>query len=115
MLEIPLRSDLPHFDVQAVLDDVTFTLEFRWNTREGFWYMSILTDGGDPIITSIKCVVDWPLGRRTPDPRRPRGVLSLIDTSGGQVDPSFDPDTGKGDLGDRVQLLYFEAAELPAV
>lgn len=114
MLSIPLRSDLPFFDVQAVLDGVTYTLEFRWNTREGFWYMHILTEGGDPILMGIKCVVAWPLARRTPDPRRPLGVLSFIDTGGGQVDPSYDPATGKGDLGDRVQLLYFEAAELPA-
>lgn len=114
MLSIPLRSDLPHFDVQATLDDVTYTLEFRYNTREGFWYLHILSEGGEPILMGIKCVIDWPLARRTPTPGRPPGILSFIDTSGSRTDPGFDVDLGKGDLGDRVQLLYFEAAELPS-
>lgn len=114
-ITIPLRNDLPHFDMQVVLDSVTFTLEFRWNTREECWYMDIMTESGEHINIGIKFVVDHPLGMRTPDERRPAGVLIAQDTSGQHADPSFSEATGFGDLGDRVQLLYFEAAELPII
>ncbi len=39
MVEIPLRSDLPHFTVVVELDGSIYRLEFNWNTREAAYYM----------------------------------------------------------------------------
>lgn len=112
-LLIPLRSDLPFFDFQATLDGATYTLEFRWNTREKSWYLNILTDEGVPIIMSIKFLIDHPLGCRSVNPLKPPGVFLAEDTSGARVDAGFNEETGIGDLGDRIILLYFESSELP--
>lgn len=105
---IPLRTDaVYHYDLQVVLDGAVFTLELRWNTRDEAWYMDLRTEAGDPILTSVKVVVDWPLAGRCVDARRPAGALFAIDTSSERRDP------GKDDLGSRVILVYFESAELP--
>lgn len=114
-LEIPLRSDLPLFDLQVTLEDRTYTLEFRWNTRERDWYMNLLTEEGDDIILGIKVVVDFPLGRRSRHPLRPPGAFIAVDTTGQKLDPQFDELRQVGDLGDRVSLLYFTGAELAAI
>jgi len=103
---IPCRPDLSHYDMQVVLSNITYTLEFRWNTREGYWYMDIKDETEDPILAGIKVVIEWPLGIRTVDSRRPPGVFFAIDTTNQQRDP------GVNDLGDRVKLVYFDESEL---
>ena len=110
---IPLRPDLPHFDLDAELEGVSYTLEFYWNTRESCWYLHILDDNREHILSSIKAVVDQPLGFRYKLPKMPRGCLLLTDTSGEQRDPAWSAETQRSDLGDRVQLLYFASAEMP--
>lgn len=112
-LLIPLRNDLPYFDLQVTLESVTYLLEFRWNTRERSWYMSMSTDDGTYIITSLKFVIDHPLGCRSQNPLKPPGIFLAEDTSGARIDAGYNEDTQKSDLGDRVILLYFESTELP--
>lgn len=105
-ITIPCKPDLTHYDMQIVLSKVTYTLEFKLNTRDGTWYMNVQDQTEDPIISGARIVVDWPLAFRTTDPRRPNGVFIATDTTGKQLDP------GEGELGGRVQLQYFDAAEL---
>jgi hypothetical protein len=105
-LQIPLRSDLPHYDMQVVLEGVTYTLEFRWNARDAAWYMNLMTEAGVAIWMSIKIVVDLPLAFRCKNPLKPPGKFIAFDTTGAKADP------GEADLGNRVQLLYFEKSEI---
>lgn len=105
---IPCRPDLTWYDMQVVLEDVTFTLEFRWNAVEECWYMDLKAEDDDPIVTSVKVVVDFPLCNRVNDPRRPSGYFMANDTANLGEDP------GIADLGDRVRLLFFTAGEVLA-
>jgi hypothetical protein len=104
---IPLRPDLAHYEFAVALDKVTVIFELRWSVREEAWYLDVKDEDGTVIYAGIKVVVALPLGRRCRDPRFPPGILMALDTSGRNEDP------GLKDLGDRVQLLYFEAADLP--
>lgn len=106
MVEIPCRPDLSHYDMQCVLDNVTYTLEFRWNTRAGAWYLDLRAEDGTPIYTSLKVVVGFPLGARCASDDRLPGRLIAFDTTNRDANP------GITDLGDRVKLLYYPAAEL---
>lgn len=106
-LTIPLRSDLEDYDLQVSLDGVLFTLRFRWNRRDLYWYMDVGDEDGNPILASIKVVIDFPLGARSRNSLMPGGILLAVDTSTQRLDP------GLSDLGTRVVLLYFEVAELP--
>ncbi len=57
MVEIPLRSDLPHFTVVAELDGTIYRLEFRWNTREAAYYMHMY-DADEVLIQGALVRVD---------------------------------------------------------
>lgn len=103
---IPIDVGDPFFDVQVTLEDVTYTLQFRWNVREEAWYMHILDAEGTTVLhAGLKLVADWPLATYTTE-RQPPGILVARDTSGEGRDPGLD------DLGDRVQLVYYTLAEI---
>lgn len=107
-IDIPLSegAPLPNFDMQAALEGVTYTLSFRWNVRWNAWYLDVLDEAGDNyIVAGIKLVADWPLSTYTVD-RQPPGAFITVDSTGQGVDAALT------DLGVRVSLLYFTAAEL---
>jgi hypothetical protein len=104
---LPLVVDTPYFEVEAQLDGVLYAFEFRWNARVGQWFLNLADAVRDPIVSGVAVVVDWPLMRRSADPRMPPGALFAVDTTDTQTDP------GLSDLGRRVMLVYFTAAELP--
>ena len=103
LIAIPVTND-PWSEVTVSLDGSVYLLAFRWNTREGAWFMDISDANGDLLKPGIKLVCDWPLtSLRDTDPGLPPGMLSVFDQGGAQVDPTLD------DLGTRVLLLYEEA------
>ncbi len=104
---IPLGTD-PLFDQVTALEGVDYVLRFAFNERDQYWYLDLLDQDGDPIATSLRCVVGWPLLRRSTDGRKPPGILAFEDASGLGRDPGFE------DLGTRVQLVYFTKAEVDA-
>lgn len=114
MVEIPCRPDLPHYSMQVVLESieresVTYTLEFRWNDREGSWYMDLKTEDETPILSSVKVVVNFFLAARVNVANRPRGRFIAYDTTGQDLNP------GLNDLGDRVVLVFLTPEEVLAL
>lgn len=108
-ITIPIPSNTPHLEMSAQIEGTTYTLIFRWNERCASWFFTLADADGDPIFEGVRVGVDFPLGFRCRDARMPPGGFVAVDTSG--VVAVADP--GLADLGDRVQLLYFEASELP--
>jgi hypothetical protein len=107
-VDIPLSqgAPLPYFDMQTLLDGVTYTLQFRWNVRCSAWFLDVLDEAGQTVVMAgLKLVADWPLAAYRTGARLP-GALVFVDTSGNGQDP------GLTDLGIRVLMLYFSAAEL---
>ncbi len=107
--EVPLRSDLPHFDLVQVLDGVSYLLTFHWNTRSEAWYLSLSLEDETPIWAGVKVVVGWPLFRRNKNLLAPPGFLMAFDDATLQRDPGLE------DLGKRVRLLYFDASEVESL
>lgn len=104
--EVPLRDDLSHFDLVATLDGVDYTLEFVWNALDSAWYLTILDgDGETPYHEGRRVVVGYPTDPHITE-RYPPGLLVFVDSEGRDAEP------GEADLGTRVKLLYFTAAEL---
>jgi len=104
---LPLRTDVPDYEFQTVLDGTTYTLGLRWNGREAAWYLDISTEDGDPISLGSKVVLNYPLAARCVDLRRPPGALIAFDTSGEDKAP------GINELGARVVLIYHNVDDLP--
>lgn len=102
-------GDIAFFDLQITLDEITYTLAFRWNVRLEAWFMTVLDfEGVTPLTPDIRLVVDYPLTQYISD-RQPTGIFFAVDTEGvlGEGgDPGFD------DLGNRVQMHYVPLSEL---
>lgn len=102
----PQTPPLPAFDVTALLDGVTYALHFQWNATDAGWRVRILDEPGQVVLMGdARTVLNWPLYESLLV-RYPAGGLVFFDTSGQEIEP------GLADLGDRVILLYFLAAEL---
>ncbi len=102
---LPLRTDLPDYTLEIALDEVTFSLRLRWSAREACWYLDISDEDDVPLAMGVKVVLSWPLGGRRVLHAMPVGSLYAFDTSGQDIGP------GLADLGGRVQLVYYTAAE----
>lgn len=110
LLNIPAPQvpPLSFFSVNAVLDGVNYTLEFRWNTYDSRWYVRILDEMGQTILAGdCRVSADTPIYASSTQ-RTPPGFLYPFDSSGQALDP------GLSDLGARVQLWYITAAEVAA-
>jgi hypothetical protein len=107
--QVPLQNPAPYnWTEQVELDEVTFTLTFYYNDRDGGWYLTIADSANNPILASQRVVVNYPIGwKQRYNVNMPAGSLEFIDTSGQGIDPQ-----SVNDLGTRVQLLYFDAAEI---
>lgn len=105
---LPTSTDTPHYKFEIELDKADFHFAFDWNDRASHWYFSLSDASHTLLLASGRVVVGFPLLNRFRDPRLPAGMLDAIDTSGNDLDPGF------ADLGDRVKLLYTEAADIPA-
>lgn len=112
LIPLDAAAGLPYFDLQARLDDVTYTLSVRWNVRAAAWYLDIWDEQGVTLFAAgVRLVVNYPLCNYLTG-RQPPGALVAVDTSGQGIDP------GLGDLGGssaRVQLYYATAVELAAL
>jgi hypothetical protein len=64
ILEIPIQPIGTHFVQQSVLAGSTYTFEFEWMKRGGFWMLHIGDANGAPLISGVKIVPEWPLLRR---------------------------------------------------
>lgn len=106
---IPIEPGDPDQRIDIALDDATYHLRVRWNTRDnddaGSWYLDIYeADAKTPIVTSVKLVIGQLLGRRSTH-RLFNGNLFLIAES----EPGRE--AGLFDLGGRVTLWYLEPGD----
>lgn len=100
---IPVTSsDLAQTFTMA-LDGNQYGFEFTWNDRDSRWYMDLLDDAGNYVLTGLPVVTDYPLISRFHVAGRPPGNIFAIDTLGAGMD------AGKDDLGNRVVLIYESA------
>lgn len=104
-LVIPCRTDLTHYDMDVVLDGATFNLEFRWNTREQSWYVSLRAEDLTPLWLGKKVALGALIGARSRAAGRPPGFFVARDTSNSGAPP------GQKELGSRVEFAYVTGAE----
>lgn len=104
VFEIPTPSrDEPFATQRTALDGREYVLSFAWNGREGRWYFGVADESGEPIVSGLKIVPNIPLGRRVRDERMPPGWIVALSED--------DTPPALGELGARVRLYYYDAAE----
>lgn len=106
--KIDLDANTPYFDFQTPLENKTYTIQCRWNSRIERWFMDVLNDAGDTVLLGGLCLIaNWPLALYITG-REPPGWLIVVDTSGGGTDPDLNS------LGKQHQLWYYTKAEIDA-
>ncbi len=106
------NSSDPFQSFKARLDGRDYLLSLAYNQREDRWYLSIADDEGNPIVSGIKVLANYPLlFRHRYNPAIPPGDLFAVDTTSDGSPPGLS-ELGKGK---RVQLTYWDAAELAAM
>lgn len=105
--EIPISdaADKVAFYFLVELDGTDYQCSFRWNSREGFWYMSLFDLDGNPIRTGLKVVANWPLIRLDRTGNRPPGEIVFVDAGEVPADPGLE------DLGERVGMVYIPSED----
>ncbi len=109
---LPLLTDLgatPHYRFQCEIEGSTFSFEFIWNDRDDSWYCQIGDAQENLLAGSVRCVLGKSLFGRYRNTALPPGQFICIDTTG------KDLDAGLTELGSRVQIWYFNAAEVAAL
>ena len=103
-LQIPTNFDFPAFSLAVELDSEVYDMTFRINRRDNAWRMDISVDGG-VLIRGVRLVTGFDLlARYRYIARMPQGTLRLVDLDLNDADPSEET------FGDRVVLVYDEAA-----
>lgn len=118
---IPTSTDLTDYSQVTTLDGRDYILRFLHNQRENRWYLNLSDQDGISIVDGIKIVVGISLLRKVTDVRRPPGLLFARDLTARDVvdfdagDQTLEEDPKLTDLGARVTLFYFTAAEIVAL
>lgn len=105
VLTLPFVPSIPFYQFSTTLDGVNYNFNVRWNTRDGAWYFDLSDDQENLIIAGVKIVLGVALARRSTDPRMPPGVFFAGDVTNSGTDAGID------DLGARVQVYYYPAAQ----
>lgn len=108
--KITTQREASAWNQRVNLDGAAYLLDFNWNGREEAWYISLSDAEGVPLVLSRKVVTNRPLfGRFRFVEGMPKGDLYALDPSG-KI-----PYAGYTELGEAVELFYFDAAELAAL
>lgn len=102
-LRLPtFRANLDH-QYNITLDGETFTLEFHFNARANRWNMSIFDAENNAVRHGIRLVIGFDLLRLVALATKPQGTLTMVDTTGADIEPD------SATFGVETQLRYTEA------
>lgn len=107
-LILPVSQEGAHFAFRAEIEGITYSFTWRWNDRDGAWFLDLGDGSGVAIISGIKIVINLLLLGGATSKLLPTGDFVAFDTAGKGLDAGFE------DLGRRVQVYYFTRAELAA-
>ena len=99
--ELPTRQDLANYELEVDMDEVTFRLRFKFNSRDEAWYMTVLSANGEILRAGIKVISEWLLLRLWQDFNvRPAGEIITINLATEVTKPGLE------ELGANTPLLY---------
>lgn len=105
-IDIPVIPSEANYRFGVAIEDASYLVDMRWNSRDEAWYMDWFTVDEEVVALNLKVLLGVYIGRRYPLPPFSQGVLVAVDTSGDQVEAKFD------DMGTRVVLRYIPIIDL---
>ncbi len=108
LITIPTDTKLIFWTQTTTLDGIDYVLEFRYNTREATYYLSISLTDQTVLAQGIKLVSDFPLLQAYADIRMPPGELVAMAFGSNDANPAI----GELGIGQRVELTYITESEM---
>lgn len=107
VMEIPTEADesTGSFTITVDLDEIEFTFDFQFNSREGFWYFDVYDFEETLLKAGIKVVVESPLLLIYQEANLPPGDILAIDLTNSDKEAR-----NLLDLGNDALLVYQEAS-----
>jgi len=103
---IPFIPSEAFYTFSTSIDEVQYIFDVRWNSRAGHWYYDLKDENGDVIRSGMRVALGaFPL-HRSVDARAPTGALMAVDTTGQDLEATYD------DMGVRVLMVYYTLAEI---
>lgn len=107
----PPTVNVDDYRLSTALDGSQFVIDLSWSHRSESWYLDIYAVQGQgtdlvPVLASARLSCWYPLLLGVVNEVRPAGELMVWDMTGLGNDPTHT------DLGSRVLLAYYTAAEL---
>lgn len=102
VIQLPVRGDLPQFEFRIQLDQVIYTLKYRWNDRMSRWVMDIANEQGENIVAGIVLGTNRDLTSRYKTYAIPQGFFIVYDETGNQLNPN------RSNFGKEVKMFYDE-------
>ena len=113
-VSLPLIPSLPNYTFSCSLDNTVYNFRVLWNASDGAgaWYLDISDADNNLIRAGMKVVLGTVLGGRETNPAFPPGALSVVDLASNGT--TAGTDAGIDDLGARVIVVYYPAADVAA-
>ena len=108
--QIPVRNDIPSYEIRVDLEGVAYILKVRFNERSGRWALDVLNAAAEPLRVGERLFPDYPLFRGNAGVVEgfPPGRFLLVDTTGKGRPPGRPQES----LVDEEPLLYPETEAL---
>lgn len=97
-----LNKKETNYEFSSNLDGVRYYLQFRYNTRNDTWHLTLKDANKDVLLAGIPCLtnVDAMITQYALDDVLGLGDIVIADSVDGKNDPSFD------NFGDTVSAFY---------
>lgn len=111
---LPLEPSIARYDftlalpTPGALAGTPYIFALRWNSRDTAWYMDVSEIDETTIVIGLKLVLGTYIGRTVTHPLFTEGVFVAVDTTNQHEEATYD------DMGTRVELWYYTAAEIAA-
>lgn len=107
VFQLPLLGDsTTHYAQRTQLDGIDYIFTFKFNERRALWTMDIIGPAEEQVIGGQVIYVGTNFLRRSQAISKPKGLLTALSSNGDVSAPI------RGDLGTRISIYYFDAAEL---
>ncbi len=103
-IEIPIIN-ASSFIEDVVIDNVVYSLHFKWNGRAKSWLLDLSTQDGELLVAGLKILPSWELLEIYTNTKLPPGNIFVLDTENTDVVP------GRFELGGRAKIIYFTEDE----
>lgn len=105
MIKLPGPTS-PLTYARVALSGATYALEWKWNERDSAWYFGMDDPSGEPLVRSVRVVLNVDLLNGVPQSdRRPPYGLWVFDPQARGVEPTFTS------LAESLAILYAEPDE----